>query len=431
MSKPSKNTSEKTSSQQLTVTDANPKSIIESYIFATAHQNISIYSERLLMILVRAAQCQISGLNFCDSSAIKQIEVGPLGEVQVEIETRELLGGPNDTNYSQAKNAVLELTKKAISHERPLMKNGKPVLNSAGKPVYEFEAHALLNDVYINRKPGTIQVNVNKTTWEAILDFSKGFRKYDLQIAMRFSHSCTLRIFKIISNQKSPLQFTIQELRERWGLTETYKKNSDFIKNTIKVAKRELDSMSPWTFDYELISDTSSGRVGRRTSSSIIFFPVHQVQFDRDAARRSQTASVTDIIDRETYDRLKGVGFTQKEIIANATLFRAAQRHLDLSRFIESVRPYANRANNPQGYIINSLKNHLTKECGVTIDRNGNIISPRPESNQETLERERRERAESLFPFDEPEDVESEVRTSDDKRSALADILGGALNKQK
>ena len=163
------------------------RNVVESYIFATGHQDLSIYSERLLMQLVKAAQCQVNGLNFRDGSSIAQVGIGPLGDTVVEIEAKELLNGENNTNYTQAKKAVLELMKKPISHERPAMKNGRPVLNDAGEQVYEFEAHNLLNDVYINKKPGVVIVNVNKTTWEAILDFSKGFRRYDLQVAMKFS----------------------------------------------------------------------------------------------------------------------------------------------------------------------------------------------------------------------------------------------------
>ena len=151
-------------SNEMTSLATTTRNVVESYIFATGHQDLSIYSERLMMLLVKAAQCQVAGLNFKDGSSIAQVSIGPLGDAMVEIEARELLNGPNNTNYTQAKSAVMELMSKSIAHERPAVKNGKPVLNERGEQVYEFEAHNLVNDVYINKKPGVIVVNVNRTT---------------------------------------------------------------------------------------------------------------------------------------------------------------------------------------------------------------------------------------------------------------------------
>lgn len=355
------------------------RNVVESYIFATGHQDLSIYSERLLMQLVKAAQCQVAGLNFRDGSSITQIEIGPLGDATVEIEAKELLNGDKNTNYTQAKNAVLELMKKPVAHERPLMKNGKPVLTDDGNPVYEFEAHNLLNDVYINQKPGVIVVNVNKHTWEAILDFSKGFRRYDLQIASGFSRTCSLRMFKLISNQKQPLTYTIKELREQWGLTEKYKTTKDFIKNTIVSAQEELDQSSPWTFTFEPVysasSDQNKGRVGRKSITAITFFPKHQVKFETTGELIRQV-SPSSVLSKVIIDRLvKNLGFAMKEIKANMNLFDTANRTFDLDEFLTDITPSATRAGNPQGYVVNAIKMHLKEKYGVVIKKSV-IVAP-------------------------------------------------------
>ncbi|MBQ0126554.1 MAG: replication initiation protein [Bacteroidales bacterium] len=350
------------------------RNVVESYIFATGHQDLSIYSERLLMQLVKAAQCQVNGLNFRDGSSIAQVGIGPLGDTVVEIEAKELLNGENNTNYTQAKKAVLELMKKPISHERPAMKNGRPVLNDAGEQVYEFEAHNLLNDVYINKKPGVVIVNVNKTTWEAILDFSKGFRRYDLQVAMKFSRTCSLRMFKLISNQKNPLTFTLKELREQWGLTDKYKTTKDFIKYTIDSAKEELDRVSPWTFEYTPIYSSSAeenkGRVGRKSITAIQFFPKHQQKFESTSNVASQV-SPSLVLGKAITDRLvKNLGFSMAEIKANFVLLDIAKKNIDLDQFLIELTPKALRANNTQGYVVNALKIHLKEKCNIVVRKN-------------------------------------------------------------
>ena len=380
--------SKKKTEEALVPVASTTRNVVESYIFATGHQDLSIYSERLLMLLVKAAQCQVNGLNFRDGSSIAQVNIGPLGDAQVEIEARELLSGDKNTNYTQAKNAVLELMKKPIAHERPAMKGGKPVLDDKGNQVYEFEAHNLLNDVYINQKPGVIVVNVNKSTWEAILDFSKGFRRYDLQVAMQFSRTCSLRVFKLISNQKYPLTFTIQELREQWGLTEKYKSTKDFIKYTIESAKEELDRSSPWTFDYNPIyslkADENRGRVGRKSITAITFFPKHVARYDSTTNVVNQI-SPSSVLGRAIIDRLvKSLGFSMAEIKANLVLFDTASKAFDLEGFLIQIGPKANRAANPQGYVINAIKIHLKEKHGIVFKKNA-ILAPEEELSKTKL----------------------------------------------
>lgn len=380
--------SKKKTEEALVPVASTTRNVVESYIFATGHQDLSIYSERLLMLLVKAAQCQVNGLNFRDGSSIAQVNIGPLGDAQVEIEARELLSGDKNTNYTQAKNAVLELMKKPIAHERPAMKGGKPVLDDKGNQVYEFEAHNLLNDVYINQKPGVIVVNVNKSTWEAILDFSKGFRRYDLQVAMQFSRTCSLRVFKLISNQKYPLTFTIQELREQWGLTGKYKSTKDFIKYTIESAKEELDRSSPWTFDYNPIysskADENRGRVGRKSITAITFFPKHVARYDSTTNVVNQI-SPSSVLGRAIIDRLvKSLGFSMAEIKANLVLFDTASKAFDLEGFLIQIGPKANRAANPQGYVINAIKIHLKEKHGIVFKKNA-ILAPEAELSKTKL----------------------------------------------
>ena len=378
---------DKKSQQELSLATTT-RSVVESYIFSTGHQDLSIYSERLLMQLVKAAQCQVAGLNFKDGSSIAQVSIGPLGEAMVEIEARDLLNGENNTNYTQAKKAVMELMRKPIAHERPAMKGGKPVLDENGDQVYEFEAHNLVNDVWINKKPGAILVNVNKTTWEAILDFSKGFRRYDLTVAMKFSRTCSLRMFKLISNQKYPLSFTIQELREQWGLTDKYAKTKDFIKNTIVSAKEELDRTSPWTFDFQPVyassSEQNKGRAGRKSITSITFFPIHQQRFESTTTVANMVNNPTELLGKVVIDRLvKQLGFSMAEIKANLVLFKTAAKNFELEPFLIEIGPRANRANNPRGYVINAIKKHLKEKCGIVVKKNEIVAPPKEEATPE------------------------------------------------
>lgn len=403
------------------------ENVIESYIFATGHQNLSIYSERLLMLLVRAAQCQIAGLNFKDGTSISQASIGKLGDALVEIEVKELLSSSSNTNYKQAKEAVLELMTKTVSHEKIAIRKGKPVLNENGEPVYEFEAHSLINDVWINNKPGYITVNINKSTWEAILNFSKGFRRYDLQLAMKLSRTYALRVYKLISNQTGPLQFTIAELRKQWGLEDKYPKTTDFIKNTIVSAKTELDKMSPWTFDfvpqYGKTAQENKGRVGRKSVTSIIFYPKKQLQFESGSNLIAMTSSPNSTLGKPAVDYLvKSFDFSISEIKANLPLFEAAKKYMDILSFLDKIKPKALHAKSPQGYVVNSIKKHLREEHGLVFRKN-EIILP----SSEKAESPEVQNARTLFDNDMISQMQEAPQPKKKKKDgqSLGDILGG------
>ena len=362
------------------------KNIIESYIFATSRRDLNIVSERLLLQLVKAAQSQIYGINFRDGSGLCRVDVKPM-ETVVDIDVRELLGTEGSTNYTHAKLALKDLMEKKHESEQPLVRGGKPVLDEAGRPVYEYEAHHIVNDVYINKtRPGSVQVVVNRSTWEAILDFSKGYRRYDLLVASRLKSVYALRMYKIISNQKNPISFSIAQLKEMWGVQDKYPKNKDFIKN-IANAKKELDEVSPWSFDYDiqysLSSDENRTRKGRPAATSIMFFPKRQLSMEKTSDLAS-AVSPSDLLGKEVTDLLlKTFCFSYRSISANMLLFNTCRKNFGhsgrkndpcLEDFLIGIKPSALRAGNINGYVINALKIHLKERHGLVF-KDGRIVA--------------------------------------------------------
>ena len=350
--------------------------VVESYIFATSKQNLSIYSERLLMLLVKAAQCQVYGLKFSDGTGLTKVSTGPLGTT-VEINVRELIGEDGAANYTYVKNAVKELMDSKHEHEEPILdRQGKPVTDLAGRQLYKYKAYHLVDDVSINEKPGVVIVDVNRHTWSAILDFSKGYRRYDLLVAMKLSKVYSLRMFKLVSNQQYPLTYTIEQLKEMWGISDKYKNTKDFMK-VIASAKDELDKISPWTFEYSPVyadsAEVNKGRRGRKAITSIRFYPVKQQQFVTTSELATRVTP-KDMLGNEIVDRLvHNLNFSMDSIKANLVLINACKRLFgtkggkndpDLVDFLIEVEPAATRARNCPGYVINALKRHLTEKYG-------------------------------------------------------------------
>ena len=332
------------------------KEVVESYIFSTVRHDFGIYSERLLLRLVELAQREIRGLDFKGGTSIGKVEIGEWGDAEVVIPVKDILSGDDDKNYSKAKSAVRNLMGRFLEYEDE----------------EKYRATHILNEVDVDKVAGKMIIRVNRNVWRAMLDFSKGFRKYELETAVKLRGKYSLRIYKLVSKQSDPITYSITDLRKMWGLTEKYKKVDDFIKNTVVAAKEELDRVSPYSFDFVLnaakSAEVNKGRKGRPAITSVTFFPIRRMANETtDMVRKQVDPSM--LLDRELYQLLKNkFDFDSQGIRANITLFDTAQRECDLLSFLDGIAPAALRAANIQGYVINAIRRHLKEKFGIVID---------------------------------------------------------------
>lgn len=342
------------------------KEIVESYIFSTVRHDFGIYSERLLLRLVELAQREIRGLDFKGGTSIGKVEIGEWGDAEVIIPVKDILSGDDDKNYTKAKAAVRNLMGRFLEYEDD----------------QKYKATQILNEVDVDKVAGKMVIRVNRNIWRAMLDFSKGFRKYELETAVKLRGKYSLRIYKLVSKQTDPITYTITDLRKMWGLTDKYKKVDDFIKNTVVSAKEELDRVSPYSFDFVLnaakSAEVNKGRKGRPAITSVTFFPVHRMANETtDAVRKQVDPSM--LLDYEFYMMLKNkFDFDPQGIKANITLFDTAQKECDILEFMDSIAPAALRAANIQGYVINTIRKHLKEKFGIIID--GSMVLRDPSS---------------------------------------------------
>lgn len=340
------------------------KEVVESYVFSTARRDIGVYGERLLLRLVELAQCHINGLNFRSGEGIGKVKVSEWGDAEVIIPVRDILSGEKDKNYERAKAAVLELMSKILQYEDDKV----------------YRAAHILNNVDLNKVSGSMSIVVNREMWSAMLDFSKGFRKYDLQIAIRLKSRYSIKMYKLVSKQTTPVTYSIAELRREWGLEDKYRRVDDFVSRTLGKAKEELDRVSPYSFEYVLNASRSSevnkGRKGRPAVTSVTVYPVHlTVNETKDTLRNRVDPSL--VLTPETKDLLyHKFGFDFAGVKANLLLFETAEKYLDFADFLRQLAPGALRADNVQGYVVSAVRRHLREKAGIFIDGSSIISSP-------------------------------------------------------
>lgn len=315
------------------------KDILQSYILTTAKYDYSVYEKRILYRLVEIAQTEIEGLKFGDDC--RKVEHDLFGLVSITLPIGSILANENDKNYKKAKDALISLSQKYIIYE-------------------DSEVWEKINIVVlprIEKRKSTFTFTIAPRIWDCILNFSKGYRKFELKTAMQFESVYTMRFYELVSGQKTPITYNIDSLKDIFQINGKYKKINDFIKRVIEPAKAELDKCSPYSFEY------SMNKVGR-SFTSVTLYPKYQPKF-RDSELEihdlQKRVSISWDLPRNITDYLKhNFEFTTDGIKNNLDLFKQANERIDLISFLASIKGKVRTSKNPQGYIIGAIKKQLS-----------------------------------------------------------------------
>lgn len=95
---------------------------------------------------------------------------------------------------------------------------------------------------------------IHNELWHALLNFTQGYRHINLAVYMSLKSTYSMVLYMLVSNQKIPITYKLQTLRQLTGADKhkAYNRAWNFIAKVIIPSKQELDARSPWTFDYTL-----------------------------------------------------------------------------------------------------------------------------------------------------------------------------------
>jgi len=175
---------------------------------------------------------------------------------------------------------------------------------------------------------------------------------------MEFESVYSMRFYELLSNQKTPINYSIDTLKDLFKVSEKYKRINDFFRYVIEPAKKELDKCSPYTFHYEQI------KTGRKITG-IRFIPIHQPQFEDESLKKQKAMKQMSnrwFIPKNIEDYLKyNYEFTDKELNNNLNLFENLYNHLseeELLDFLVELKAQSvlYEIKNLKAYLIGSLK---------------------------------------------------------------------------
>lgn len=314
------------------------KDVIQSYILTTAKYDFSVYEKRILYRLVELNQHLLEGRKL---NKDYRIESNIYGDKTYTIPITAFLKEGDSSNHKEVKKALEALKRKELTYE-------------------DDEIWASLTIIAlpkIKKYNDTVTFTVDNMINNALMNFSKGYKKFELQTAMNFESVYAMRFYEILSNQKTPITYTIGQLKEMFQITNKYKLSADFRIYVLDAAKKELDKCSPYTFDYQM------NKVGR-SFSSVTIFPKYQPKFrdtDLEKNELQKKVSLSWDLPKEVTDYLiHNFDFTKDGIKHNLDLFKEAHEQLDLISFLAAIKGKVRTSNNPQGYVIGAIKKQLT-----------------------------------------------------------------------
>lgn len=310
------------------------KEVLQSYIITSAKYDFSIYEKRILYRQIEIEQELLLGQSIKPGVII---ETNLWKDKKYTIPVNWLLpNGEKDKNHAQVKKAFEALMSKKIIYETPDAIEGFP----------------LIQRFKVDKKGETVTWQVPKEIVDVIVNFAKGFRKYELKTAMEFESVYSMRFYELLSGQTTPLTYTIEQLKSMFQIQNRYKQVNDFLRFVIEPAKKELDVKSPYSFDYHV------NKEGRKFHS-ITFFPVIKEEVTEQQLRKYSPKRLNSEV--ENY-LLNNIGYTQSEIEANRDLwFRATMMLPDILVQLEKLSGKSRISKNPKGWIIGAIKKMIEK----------------------------------------------------------------------
>jgi len=315
------------------------KDIIQSYILTTARYEANIHEKRIMFRIVEMQQELLNGQKLKG----KIVANPSLFDISYEIEIpySAVLTDEEDKNHAVIKEAVKKLADRYLEYEDE----------------YEWKRIQMIERPRIRKYEETIGFRLHEGVYNALLNFTKGYRKYELETMFKFKSVYTMRFYELFSNQRSEVVWSIENLKLMFRSEKQYKQTGDFIKRVIIPAQKELDEKSPYSFKFIPL------KTGKRITA-IRFIPVAIARNMDEALEKKRIEKMLNLswsLDAGARQYLKEqYMFSEVEMKNNIDVFRAASKIIpDFIMWLSEVKAKANRANNPKGYLINAMKRQV------------------------------------------------------------------------
>lgn len=343
----------------LPIVHRNDRELVQSYILTFARYNFDVYEKRIMYYIINDKRIQSYVREQIENLKNNTPMKSPFhGMTEYVISMKDIAMQKGE--YQRYKEALVSLSDKSFQVENKEKKRWIKRSFVANPTIDLFE--------------GYVSFYVHEDIIRIIAAIEHGYRQFDFHIAFRLKSTYSMRFYEMFSRQDKGENngfFTksISELKELFGLTEKYENNTMFIKRVIEPAKKELDELANFSFDYKTTKSIKS-----RKADEIQFHVYHIPENEKNDGLKENkmkaTLSKYIKISPTLYEYLQEIGIEESGIISNLyTLYIIEQLYwrrvgakvkgtaLLISKIDElKERALRNDRDNWIGYVIGTLK---------------------------------------------------------------------------
>lgn len=317
--------------------------LIQSFLLSVTRVRLSLYEQRILTKIVEHGQSVIQGLSVQQYKYI----TNPFDNEKITIPIRYILtDGSKD--YKKVIDACKALMSRKFEFYEPSTKT--------------YYADTIIHNVIHISGTGKVSFQVSRVLYDVMFNFSLGYKAYDLEEALTLPTPYAVRMYVLLNGQIKPLTWSVEQLKEMFGVADKYTQTADFIKKVIEPARIALVNHRCNGFTYCRVFD------GNKVTH-LRFFPV-KVENKEEVMYSDLTRE--QLVQRKAIEIMlaNDCGFTWKEIGANKTTITRFSSLLGAVEIMMSIVQRAKRKHMDKGYIVNAMKDEV-KNADSRIRKGG------------------------------------------------------------
>ena len=306
--------------------------LIQSFLLSVTRVRLSLYEQRILTKIVEHGQSVIQGLSVQQYKYI----TNPFDNEKITIPIRYILtDGSKD--YKKVIDACKALMSRKFEFYEPSTKT--------------YYADTIIHNVIHVSGTGKVSFQVSRVLYDVMFNFSLGYKAYDLEEALTLPTPYAVRMYVLLNGQIKPLTWSVEQLKEMFGVADKYTQTADFIKKVIEPARIALVNHRCNGFTYCRVFD------GNKVTH-LRFFPV-KVEKKEEVMYKDLTRE--QLVQRKAIEIMlaNDCFFTWKEIGANKSTITRFSSLLGAVDSMMSIVQRAKRKRMDKGYIINAMKDEV------------------------------------------------------------------------
>ena len=195
------------SRRELAQVPTQNKDIVTSFVYTWARQKeMSILEQRVVLRIMEHASNQLKGIKLKDN--LRKVDLG-LFNVTITMPASDVLFNTK-MKHGDIEKALYALRSRSFEY----------------KDNNRYSVCGFINNATYVYRSGIITVEVDNRIWDVLSDFTRGFKRFELNKALALPTSSALQFYMIMSGQEKPLRLSIEELKSWLGIApDKYKKD--------------------------------------------------------------------------------------------------------------------------------------------------------------------------------------------------------------